>query len=380
MADIYFNAMNGQKFIFGRPVEGEFFTDREAETARLKANFQGGVNTFLLSPRRWGKTSLVRKVMQEVDSKDLKVVFVDVFKCKTPIEFSEAVASAVLSQVSSKAEEFLENAKAFLGRVSVGVNLSPDPVASLDIKLGLNDDRADISNALQIPQGIAVKKNIRIVVCIDEFQQIGEYTDSMSFQRELRTVWQHQPDVTYCLFGSKKHMMEGLFDTPAKPFYKFGDIIYLKTIPLNYWIEYILGKFSASGKVITDAQICRICETVAYHSSYVQQLCWYVLLHSSETVTEEDIDVGIDELVVQNAALFENWTEDIPAYQMRFLMALADGVHSGFSSSEILVRYRLGSSANVVALKKALLDKNLVYIEDKKVYLSDPVMGLWLKK
>ena len=376
MADIYFNAMNGQKFIFGRPVEGEFFTDREAETARLKANFQGGVNTFLLSPRRWGKTSLVRKVMQEVDSKDLKVVFVDVFKCKTPIEFSEAVASAVLSQVCSKAEEFIENAKAFLGRV----NLSPDPVASLDIKLGLNDDKADITNALQIPQRIAGKKNIRIVVCIDEFQQIGEYTDSMSFQRELRTVWQHQPDVTYCLFGSKKHMMEGLFDTPAKPFYKFGDIIYLKTIPLNYWTEYILGKFSASGKVITDAQICRICETVAYHSSYVQQLCWYVLLHSSETVTEEDIDVGIDELVVQNAALFENWTEDIPAYQMRFLMALADGVHSGFSSSEILVRYRLGSSANVVALKKALLDKNLVYIEDKKVYLSDPVMGLWLKK
>lgn len=372
--------MNGQKFIFGRPVEGEFFTDREAETARLKANFQGGVNTLLLSPRRWGKTSLVRKVMQEVDSKDLKVVFVDVFKCKTPIEFSEAVASAVLSQVSSKAEEFLENAKAFLGRVSVGVNLSPDPVASLDIKLGLNDDRADISNALQIPQGIAVKKNIRIVVCIDEFQQIGEYADSISFQRELRTVWQHHPDVTYCLFGSKKHMMEGLFDAPSKPFYKFGDIIYLKTIPLNYWTEYISGKFSAAGKSITEDQIRRICETVAYHSSYVQQLCWYVLLHSAETVTEEDIDAGIDELVVQNSALFENWTEDIPAYQMRFLMALADGVHSGFSSAEIISRYRLGSSANVVALKKALLDKNLVYIEDKKVYLSDPVMGLWLKR
>ncbi len=372
--------MNGQKFIFGRPVEGEFFTDRETETARLKANFQGGVNTFLLSPRRWGKTSLVRKVMREVDSKDLKVVFVDVFKCKTPIEFSEIVASAVLSQTSSKAEEFLENAKAFLGRVSMGVNLLPDPVASLDIKLGLNNDKADISNALQIPQKIADKKNIRIVVCIDEFQQIGEYSDSISFQKELRTVWQHQQDVTYCLFGSKKHMMEGLFDTPEKPFYKFGDIVYLKTIPLNYWQEYIADKFSQAGKSITENQIRRICETVAYHSSYVQQLCWYVLLHSSEIVKDEDVDAGIDELVVQNAALFESWTEDIPAYQMRFLMTLADGIHSGFSSSEVISRYRLGSSANVVALKNALLDKNLIYVEDKKVYLSDPVMGMWLKK
>ena len=372
--------MNGQTFVFGRPVEGEFFTDREAETARLKANFQGGVNTFLLSPRRWGKTSLVRKVMGLAQEEDLKVVFVDVFKCKSPMEFSEAVASAVLSQTASRTEEFIENAKAFLGRINIGVNLSPDPLSSLDIKLGLTDDKADISNALQIPQKIAGKKNIRIVVCIDEFQQVGEYVDSLTFQRELRTVWQHQQDVTYCLFGSKRHMMESLFDNPSKPFYKFGDIIYLKTIPLNYWTEYISGKFSAAGKSITETQIRRICETVAYHSSYVQQLCWYVLLQSAETVTEEGIDAGIDELVVQNTALFESWTENLPAYQMRFLMALADGVNDRFSTTEIIGQYRLGSSANVAALKKALLDKNLIYVDNKKIYLSDPVLGMWLRK
>ena len=372
--------MNGQTFVFGRPVEGEFFTDREAETARLKANFQGGVNTFLLSPRRWGKTSLVRKVMGLAQEEDLKVVFVDVFKCKSPMEFSEAVASAVLSQTASRTEEFIENAKAFLGRINIGVNLSPDPLSSLDIKLGLTDDKADISNALQIPQKIAGKKNIRIVVCIDEFQQVGEYVDSLTFQRELRTVWQHQQDVTYCLFGSKKHMMESLFDNPSKPFYKFGDIIYLKTIPLNYWTEYISGKFSAAGKSITETQIRRLCETVAYHSSYVQQLCWYVLLLSAETVTEEGIDAGIDELVAQNTALFESWTENLPAYQMRFLMALADGVNDRFSTTEIIGQYRLGSSANVAALKKALLDKNLIYVDNKKIYLSDPVLGMWLRK
>ena len=372
--------MNGQAFVFGRPVEGDFFTDREAETARLCANFRGGVNTFLLSPRRWGKTSLIKKVMREAQSEDLKVVFVDVFKCKTPMEFSEAVASAVLSQTASRAEEFLENAKAFLGRINLGINLSPDAMSSLDVKLGLTDDKADVSNALQVPQKVAQKKNIRLVVCIDEFQQIGEYSDSLTFQRELRTVWQHQPDVTYCLFGSKKHMMESLFDSTDKPFYKLGDLIYLKTIPLNYWVEFIRKRFAGAGKTISEPQIQRICEAVEYHSSYVQQLCWYVLLHSSEVVKEEDINVGIDELIVQNTALFESWTEGLPAYQMRYLMALADGIHDGFSSSEILSRYRLGSSANVVALKKTLLDKNLIYIDGKQVYLSDPVLGMWLKR
>ena len=67
--------MNGQTFIFGKPVDGEYFTDREEETKRLAANFRGGVSTFLLSPRRWGKTSLVKKVMREVESDTLKVVF-----------------------------------------------------------------------------------------------------------------------------------------------------------------------------------------------------------------------------------------------------------------------------------------------------------------
>lgn len=372
--------MNGQKFIFGRPVEGEFFTDRESETARLCANFRAGVNTFLLSPRRWGKTSLVKKVMGLSQTTDLKVVFVDVFKCKTPMEFCETVASAVLSQTASKMDEFIENAKAFLGRINLGINVSPEPVAALDVKLGLTDDKTDISNALQVPQKIASKKNVRIVVCVDEFQQIGEYADSLSFQKELRTVWQHQQDVTYCLFGRKKHMMESLFDTPEKPFYKFGDIIYLKTIPLSYWMEFIRGKFADAGKSITDSQIQRICETVEYHSSYVQQLSWYVLLSSSEKVTEDDIDAGIDELIVQNSALFESWTEDLPAYQMRFLKTIADGIHEGFSSSEVISRYRLGSSANVVALKKALIDKSLIYIEGKKIFLSDPVMGMWLKR
>lgn len=372
--------MNGQTFIFGKPVEGEYFTDREEESRRLAANFRGGVSTFLLSPRRWGKTSLVKKVMREVESDELKVVFVDVFKCKSPIEFAERLASAVLSQTASKTDEFIENANAFLGRINLGFNLSPDALSSFDVKLGLSDEEFDISNALQIPEKIAKKKNLKLVVCIDEFQQIGEFADSVSFQKELRTVWQHQQNVTYCMFGSKKHMMEGLFDTAEKAFFKFGDIIYLKTIPLSYWLDFVSGKFAAAGKKISDVQIQKICEAVQYHSSYVQQLCWYVFLHSADVVMDEDVVVAIEELILQNTALYESWTEDLSAYQMRFLMALADGIHEGLSSAEVLNRYRLVSSANVVAVKRSLLDKNLIFTERKKVYLSDPVLGMWLKR
>ena len=103
-------------------------------------------------------------------------------------------------------------------------------------------------------------------------------------------------------------------------------------------------------------------------------------LNSADVVTDEDVNVSIEELISQNTALYESWTEHLSAYQMGFLMALADGITEGLSSAEVLNRYRLVSSANVVAVKRSLLDRNLIYTERRKVYLSDPVLGMWLKR
>ena len=367
-----------QVFTFGKPVDDEMFTDREAESVRLKANFESGINTFIISPRRWGKTSLVKKVIRESDKNGAIYVFADVFKTKTPYEFCETLGNAILKQTSSAFEELVSNAQKLLGRIHVGVNLSPDQANPLKLRFGIEDDHKPIEDILMLPQRIAEKKKTNVVVCIDEFQQIADYEDSLTFQKELRTIWQHQSNVSYCLFGSKRHMMEGLFDDETKPFYKFGDILYLKRIPLSYWIAFISKRFSSAGKTITDEQIERICTTVDYHSSYVQQLSWYVYLFSDKKVTEEDIDKGIKELIDQNTALFESRTEGLSPLQMRMLLAVSEGIHDGFSSSGVIKKYKLGSSAAAIATKKALLEKGLVFNEDKRIQLSDPVLGLWM--
>ena len=373
-AEKYFT-MTDQVFVFGKPVEDNAFTDREKESARLAANFAGGINTFIISPRRWGKTSLVKKVIRETDGEKILCVFADVFMAKTPEDFCEILGNAILKQSTSAVNEFIDIAKRFLGRINLGVNLSPDPMNPIKVQFGLK-----VEDILDLPERIAEKKDIRIVVCIDEFQQITEFAESLSFQKLLRTVWQHQKRVSYCLFGSKKHMMEGLFDNPSKPFYKFGDILYLKRIPLSYWEEYISGKFKAAGKAISEDQIEKICQVVDYHSSYVQQLCWYVYLFSDNVVTGQNLDAGIEELIDQNTALFESRTENLTPVQMRFLKAVARGIHSGFSSAEVISRYKLGSSAASVSTKKALLEKGLVYCEDGQCLLADPVMGLWMNR
>ena len=210
--------------------------------------------------------------------------------------------------------------------------------------------------------------------------QIAEFDDTLTFQKLLRTVWQHQEHVTYCLFGSKKHMMEGLFLDASRPFYKFGDTLYLKRIPQEYWTEFIQSKFTSEGKNIPE-DICRsLCEAVGYNSYYVQQLAWLLFLSTEDNATAQGLSDALDDLVAQNAAVFESKTERLSAYQMHFLEALSDGVSAGFSRSEIVSHYKLGSSANVVAVRASLLEKDLIVAENGTIELSDPVLGLWLRR
>ena len=370
--------MSKSIFIFGKPAKGDLFTDREKETKRLVSNFTCGINTFILSPRRWGKTSLVLKAMEQAKTDKLKCVFVDVYKCKSTTEFCEKLASAVIAQTSTKIEEAVENARNFLSRITLNLSLSPSPLNPLDIKFGLQDKVIDEEEILRLPEMIAEKQGIDIVICIDEFQQIAKFKDSESFQKQLRTIWQHQDNVTYCLFGSRKHMMEGLFDTEEKPFYKFGDIIYLDCIPQSYWTKFIQSKFQSRGKSVSEEMCRKICESVAFNSSYIQQLSWYIFLECETLPDDNDFDCAMDELISQNAPVFEEMTSELTRYQMNFLRAVASGISTGLSKADVVSRYKLGSSANVAAIQKLMLSKDYISDTSEGFVITDKVFGKWL--
>lgn len=136
------------------------------------------------------------------------------------------------------------------------------------------------------------------------------------------------------------------------PFYKFGDAIYLKKIETSYWIEYICSRFKATGKEISSALANMICQKVDNHSSYVQQLAWLVWIHTDGIATEESFDAACEDIIDQNTTLFEKQTENLTTYQMNFLKAVLDGVHSEFTRQEVIQKYQLGTSANVSIIKK----------------------------
>lgn len=372
--------MNDKPFIFGIATSDANFTDRKTETARLLSNFQHGINTVLISPRRWGKTSLVQKVCRLAQSDKLKVVYLDIFSCRSDREFYDKFAEAVLKQTASKWEEWLEHAKLFFSRISPKISMGPDPMSDFSISLEMNPKSDDIQEILQLPEKIARKKGCRIVVCIDEFQQIVEFEDSKTFQKQLRTVWQLQKSVAYCLFGSKKHLMTEFFEKKSLPFYKFGDIIYLPKIGTADWVKYIGERFETTGKHISKTLAERICQTVDNHSSYVQQLAWLVWIHTEKTASATNFEEACQDLLDQNSPLFEKQTENLTTYQMNFLRAVKDGIHEEFTTQTVLQKYRLGSSANVSTIKRALIKKELLEVENRKTILADPVMALWLKQ
>lgn len=372
--------MENKPFIFGVAASGDNFTDREEETARLLLNFRHGLNTVLISPRRWGKTSLVKKVCRLAQSDKLKIVYLDIFSCRSEWDFYDAFAMAVLKQTSSKIDEWLENVKLFLSRISPKISMGADPMADFSISLEMNPKRNDIDEVLQLPEKIAQKKGYDIVVCIDEFQQIAEFKDSQTFQKRLRSVWQLQKSVSYCLFGSKKHLMNELFGKKSFPFYKFGDVIYLPKIGTSDWVDYISSRFEVTGKHISAELAEKICQEMDNHSSYVQQLAWLVWTHTDKEATEENFKEACQDIIDQNTPLFEKQTERLTTYQMNFLRAIIDGVHSEFTTQEILQKYQLGSSANVSIVKRALIKKEIIEIEKRQIVIPDPVMKVWLKR
>lgn len=372
--------MENKPFIFGVATSGDNFTDRKSETARLLANFKHGINTVLISPRRWGKTSLVQKVCNLAKSDDLKVVYLDIFSCRSDREFYDAFASAVLKQTSTKWDEWVENAKLFLSRITPKISFGTDPMTDFSVSLELNPKSDDITEILQLPEKIAQKKGCRIVICIDEFQQIAEFSDSKNFQKRLRTIWQLQKSVSYCLFGSKKHLMNELFEKKSLPFYKFGDAIYLQRIPTVDWVDYICGRFEATGKCISQELAQKVCDAVENHSSYVQQLAWLIWVNTDKVATEKEFEEAYKDILDQNTPLFEKQTENLSSYQINFLRAIINGVHKEFSTQEVIQKYRLGSSANVATVKRALIKKELIETEKREVAISDPLLKVWLQR
>ena len=371
-----------KKFVYGVAVSDYNFIGRERETKRLLDNFKGGINVILMSPRRLGKTSLVKHVCNKLDDKDIITVYLDIFGCKSEYDFYNKLATEVLKQTASKHELWFEEAKEFLYRLTPKISFSPEPNSDFSISLGITPKTHTPEEVLQMAETIAIKRKKRIVICIDEFQQIGKMANSKQIQARLRTVWQHQKHVSYCLFGSKHHLMSTIFLHRSMPFFQFGDTISLNKIATEDWVEYIVSHFADGKRTISHALAEEICKFTENYSAYVQQLAWLVftLKEEWETVTEDDVRQAENDLLATNNILFMQMIEPLSEFQLNFLRAIASGIKKDFGLSEVREEYNLGSYSNITRLKTALLERDLIEKKETELVITDPIFAKWLKR
>ncbi|MCQ2211898.1 MAG: ATP-binding protein [Paludibacteraceae bacterium] len=369
-----------KSFVYGVSVSGDNFTDRIKETKRLKMDFENGLNVVLISPRRMGKTSLIKKVQQSVDTEIIHTIYMDIYDCRSEYDFYNKFAESILKQTSNKADVFLERVKNFLTRLTPKVSFNIDPNSDFSVSLGITPKEYKPEEILQLPELIAKQMGKHLVICIDEFQQVAEWQDSLQVQKRMRGVWQHQEHVSYCIFGSKQHMMNKLFQNKRMPFYQFGEPNYLQPIPTEDWLPFIQRKFSDKGLVISEQHVKIICDVVQNQSSYVQQLAWNVMLNTEQEVTLDCIQEGINDLLTQCTPLFMEQIGSLTGYQMNFLRAILSGQHNQFTSQTVLSTYQLGTKSNISRMQEVLLEKDFIISTQEGIFLSDPVMELWLKK
>ena len=373
--------MNTTPFVYGKVADNENFTDREQDLNYLANNFKGLINTIIISPRRWGKTSLVNKAVDEfAKSSDYIVCKIDIFNCRTEEQFYTAFANSVLKSSFTAWEEFIGSAKKYLMRMLPKIAMS-DNSQNFELSFGIDfkDHNLSFDEILDLPQTIAKDKNKSLIVCIDEFQNINEYNDSLGFQQKLRSHWQLHNNVCYCLYGSKRHMLLNIFSDNQMPFYKFGDIHFLEKISRPDWVVFIEKRFNDTGKKIAPELCGIIADKTKNHPYYTQQLSQQVWLRTTYESSAEIVNEAFDALVNQLSLLFSNIIDSLTAKQISFLVALANG-EKNFSSQETLRKYDLGTSANIKNLKQVALNKDIIDILPENIIeFQDPIFEYWLK-
>lgn len=368
-------------FQYGTLVDKENFVNRVEERKQLKELLGSGINVMLISPRRWGKSSLVKVAMDELmhEDKQVRVCYIDAFSIKTESEFYRIFAREVIACAASTLEKRLEDVRHFLKTVSPSITLKSTPTDTMSFDLKFELEERDVMEILKLPEKIAIAKSIRLIVCIDEFQQLAQLSGYRDLEGKMRSVWQKQQQVSYCFYGSKRHMMLDIFNNSSNPFYRFGQVLFLQKIKKEEWLPFIVNAFKRTNKEISKEQAEQLCDIVKCHSWYLQQLCYFVWSGTSDKVTDETIEMCTRQLIDTNMPMFMNDTENLTAAQTAMLRAVANGEYR-FNSIPVVRKYELGSAQTITRNKRMLTERDFIEKEGELYVFSDPVFELWFKR
>ena len=369
-------------FEYGGVVSGEAFCNREQETTDLVRAMQSAQKLFVLSERRYGKTSLVRAALSKLPRKGYLCAYVDLWPTDSEATFATAVAKAITESMSTSVNKVLETARKFFGSLSPSVTVDEEgkPVLTFGLARQARLGPA-LEEVLETPARIAAKGGPRVVVVFDEFQQILEYGND-HVERKLRSVIQHHRQVGYLFLGSRKHLVQKMVLDRNRPLYRAGGHYPLGPIAESHWQPFIRQRFGAADKGIGQEHIHEVCELTQGHPFYTQHICHVLweLCEPKTALNAEMLRAAVKLLLDRESYAYTTLWESLTLSQKRFLKGLAaEPAGVKVFAGEFVSRYGLSSPSNAQRAVQGLLAKDIIDRDNGSLLITDRFFRLWIQ-
>lgn len=373
-------------FVINGIVPEEYFCDRVSETDRLVRAIENRTNILLTSPRRMGKTQLLRHVFAQEAIKDKYYTFyTDIYATSSLQELVIYLGKEIYSQLAPRGRRGLD---LFLSTLrSIAGTFSYDPVMgtpTFNLRLGdIVQPELTISEIFEYLE----KADKPCVFAIDEFQKIGEYPQK-NVEALLRTQIQKMSNCCFIFAGSNRHILENMFNSPARPFYKSAGQLYLDKIDREIYVGFILETFRANSKTISDDAAYWAYDAFEGHTFFIHYLMNYAYSYTDDkaAVTVDSLKQNLDNILEEQSHTFSSITGQLTFQQKEVLIAIAkEGKARGITSVNFIKKHTLTSPSSVQNAVRALLDKDIVTYEisagnNKEYIISDRYFSFWLNK
>ena len=370
-------------FRYGGLALDEAFADREREVQELKFDVLNGQDVVIFAPRRYGKSSLVWKAMQQLVADGVLVAYVNLMTTPTSEKLAEKLAATIYEHVASPLERVREAALApFRGlRVSPRITISPED-NSYTFSFGVDHVPADIDatleRLLELPAELAADQDQRVALVFDEFQEIE--TIDPGLPKLMRTIFEQQPEVGHVYLGSRRHMMERIFNDENEPFWRSAKKVQLDVIDPGLFRPFIAKRFKASRKGVAPATLDDLLERTVGHPYATQELCYFLWEQTpfDGVGGEPELERAVAGVLRSEHAHFQLRWDQASAAQKLLLQALAAEPGRPLTKS-YRARYELPSVATLQSALRALTERELVGQQPDRSYrIVEPFLAEWI--
>ena len=370
-------------FIYGTVVTGQNFTNRIKETNELIDDIKSGQNIFLFSPRRYGKTSLIKVIQNKLEKENFITIYIDFYRVYSKLRFIELYSRIIAKKIDTKLDSVINFFKNNIKNIvpSISFDNFGNPVFKIEFPRNKNNEDYILEEILQLPCKLAKKKSKKIVVIFDEFQEINNINGD-SFEKELRASIQHHENISYIFMGSKTHILQNMFTNKNRALYKIGKIFPLKKIPAPELIKFILKKFKAGSYIINKKIAESICNITLNHPYYTQMLChevWEVSI-DSKLVNNDSVQFAIDKILNNQSELYIKIWETLSLNQKALLNAFLRSGIRGIYSQKYIETNQLSSVSTIQRSVKSLIEKGVIEKYEDKYQFTDIFFKYWLEK